>query len=145
VIQVELVSGDGLSGPLNLLAGSLREGEWLPGPFLRRFREAVENGYVEVLAAFLRGLPVGVTVVAYRLNVSMAGMFASVEDLYVVPDHRRQSVGRALLVAVGERCAARGVSYVEVQIEDEEVAAFYEALGYEPETSVRVLSRSYAL
>jgi hypothetical protein len=33
-------------------------------------------------------------------------------------------------------------SYVEVQVQDDEAEAFYAALGYEPEKSVRVLSRS---
>jgi GNAT superfamily N-acetyltransferase len=68
-----------------------------------------------------------------------------VEDLYVVPGFRRRGAGRALLEAVGKRCAARGVSYVEAQVEGEEAMAFYEALGYDPETGVRVLSRSYVL
>lgn len=100
---------------------------------------------MEVLAAYLEGRPAGVAVIAYRLNVSVAGPFASIEDLYVVPDFRRRGVGRALLEAAGDRFAARGVSYVEVQVEDEEAAAFYKALGYEPETGVRLFSRSYAL
>ena len=123
----------------------MRGGEPVPGAFARRFRESVEAGDLEVLTARLDGVPVGVAVVAYRLNVSLAGMFASVEDLYVVPGSRRRGVGRALLEAVGERCAARGVSYVEAQVEDEDAAAFYGALGYEMETGVQVLSRSFVL
>ena len=100
---------------------------------------------MEVLAAYLEGRPVGVAVLSYRLNVSVAGLFASIEDLYVVPDMRRRGVGRALLGAAGERCAAHGVSYVEAQVEEVEAMAFYEAFGYEPETGVRLFSRSYAL
>jgi hypothetical protein len=45
---------------------------------------------------------------------------------------------------VGKRCRARSVSYVEVQTDDE-AAAFYSVLGYEPQPGARVLSRSYAL
>lgn len=100
---------------------------------------------MEVLAAYLEGRPVGVAVISFRLNVSVAGLFASIEDLYVVPDIRRLGVGRALIEAVGERCAARGVSYVEAQVEDEVAATFYKALGYEPETGVWLFSRSYTL
>ena len=84
----------------------------------------------------------GVAVLAYRLSFSAAGLFASIEDLYVRPELRRRGVGRALLEAVKERCDSRGVSYVEAKVEDEEAASFYSALGYEPETGVRVLSRS---
>jgi hypothetical protein len=39
----------------------------------------------------------------------------------------------------------RSVSYVEAQVEDEEAAAFYAAVGYEEEPGVRVLSKSQVL
>ena len=72
-----------------------------------------------MLAARAEGRVVGVAVLAYRLSISAAGPFASIEDLYVEPG-ARGGVGRALLEAVEERCVARGVSYVEAQVEDEE-------------------------
>lgn len=89
------------------------------------------------------GRVVGVALLSYGLNVSAGSPFASIEELHVRPDAQRRGVGRALLVAVKERCAARGVSYVEVQTDDEAVA-FYEALGYERE-DVLVLSRGLPL
>ena len=58
------------------------------------------------------------------------------------PAARRRGVGRTLLETVEELCAERGISYVEVQVEEKEADLFYGALGYEPETGVRVLSRS---
>jgi GNAT superfamily N-acetyltransferase len=134
-----------LAEPLRLLEESLRGGEPVPESFARRLREAVEADELEVLAARAEERVVGVAVLAYRLSVSAAGPFASIEDLYVRPDARRRGVGRALLEAVRERCAAHGVSYVEAQVEDEEAAALYAALGYEPEFGVRVFSRSYVL
>ncbi len=91
-----------------------------------------------------REAPVGVAMLAFRLNVSAGVSFASVEELNVSSEARGRGVGRALLEAVEERCRARDVSYVEVQTDDE-AAAFYEACGYEPEMSVRVLSQSVAL
>jgi hypothetical protein len=54
-------------------------------------------------------------------------------------------VGKALLKAADERCAAHGIAYVEVQVEDEEAEAFYTALCFGPEEGVRVLSRSLAI
>ncbi len=145
MIEVSPVRGAGISEPLRLLEEFLREGEPVPGDFMQRLRGAVEGDELEVLAARAEGRIVGVAVLAYRLGVSAAALFASVEDLYVRPDARRRGVGRALLKAVEERCASRGVSYVEAQVEDEEAAAFYSALGYEEEPGVRVFSRSYAL
>ena len=87
----------------------------------------------------------GVAVLAYRLNVSAGGLFASIEDLHVRQEARRQGVGRALLAAAHERCTKHNISYVEAQVEDAAAETFYAALGYEPETGVRVLSRSLAM
>ena len=144
-MRVEPVRGAELTEPLSLLEEFLRDGEPVPEDFARRLRESVEVGDLEVLAARAEGRVVGVAVLAYRLSNSAAGLFASIEDLYVEPAARRRGVGLALLEAVGERCAARGVSYVEAQVEDEEAAAFYAAVGYEEEPGVRVFSRSYVL
>jgi GNAT superfamily N-acetyltransferase len=134
-----------LSGPLELLAEALGEGEPVPADFAARLRRAVEAGDLEVLAARSGARTLGVAVLAYRLNVSTGGQFASIEDLYVSRQARRQGVGSALLRAADERCAERGISYVEVQVEEAEAEAFYTALGYEPEKGVRVLSRSLAI
>jgi GNAT superfamily N-acetyltransferase len=144
VVEVAPVSGADLTEPLRLLGGSLRGGEPVPEGFAGALRAAVGRSELEVLAARMEGRVVGVAVLAYRLSVSAAGLFASIEDLYVEPESRRRGVGRMLLAAVGERCAARGVSYVEAQVEEEE-AAFYAAVGYEEESDVRVFSRSYVL
>ena len=144
LVRVTSVPAIELAGPLKLLDESLRGDEPLPEGFAVQLREAVEAGNLEVLAARMEHRVVGVAVLAYRLNVSAGGPFASIEDLYVRPRSRRQGVGRALLEAVAQRCKIRGVSYVEVQTDDEG-AEFYSALGYEPEPEVRVFSRSYTL
>jgi GNAT superfamily N-acetyltransferase len=145
MIKVASVHGDEVVEPVKLLEESLRNGEPVPDEFVAALREAVKEGELEVLIARAGGRVVGVAVLAYRLNIAAAELFASIEDLYVRPDERRRGVGRALLEAVEWRCASRHVSYVEVQVEDEKAAAFYAALGYEPQPHVRVLSRSYTL
>ena len=142
LVKVALVPGTDLAGPLTLLEESLRDGDPVSEDFAERLREAVEAGDVEILAARTEDRILGVVILAYRLNVSAGTHFASVEDLYVLPDERRRGVGRTLLEAADERCASRDISYIEVQAEDEEAGAFYTALGYEPETGVRVYSRS---
>jgi GNAT superfamily N-acetyltransferase len=141
-VEVAPVSATDLDEPLVLLEEALRDGEPVPEDFVDHLREAVEAGDIEVLAARAEDQIVGVALIAYRLNVSAGGRFASVEDLYVRPAARRRGVGRAMLEAVGELCAVHGISYVEVQVEEKEAEMFYAALGYELETSVRVLSRT---
>lgn len=145
MIEVASVHGAELVEPVKLLEESLRNGDPVSDDFAKTLREAVEAGALEVLAARAEGHVVGVAVLAYRLSISAAGPFVSIEDLYVRPEERSRGVGRGLLEAVEKRSASRGVSYVEAQVENEEVAAFYAALGYEPQPDVRVLSRSYAL
>ena len=142
---VEVISTTDLVQPLVLLEESLRDGQPLPQAFVEELRRVVQAGDMEVLAARTEDRTLGVAVLAYRPNISAGGLFASIEDLYVRPEARRQDVGKALLAAADECCAARGISYVEVQVEDETAESFYRTLGYEPERGVRVLSRSLAL
>jgi GNAT superfamily N-acetyltransferase len=145
-IEVEPAAPDQLAGPLSLLEEFLREGEPVPLSFAGQLARAVEEGDIEVLAARMEmeGRPAGAALLAFRPSISAGALIASIEDLYVRPDARCTGVGRALLEAVAERCRARGVSYVEVQTDDE-AAPFYKALGYEPEFGVRVLSCSFTL
>ena len=139
---VEVALPTGLAEPLALLEEALRDGDPVPEDFADRLRKAVEAGDAEVLAARAEDQLLGVALLAYRLNVSAGGLFASVEELYVRPEARHRGVGRALLQAADERCEERGISYVEAQVEGKEAELFYAAVGYEPETGVRVLSRS---
>jgi GNAT superfamily N-acetyltransferase len=139
---VEVALPTGLAEPLALLEEALRDGDPVPEDFAARLRKAVEAGDVEVLAARAEDQILGVALLAYRLNVSAGGIFASVEDLYVRPEARRRGVGHALLQAADDRCEKRGISYVEAQVEEKEAELFYAAVGYEQETGVRVLSRS---
>jgi len=141
-IEVAPVPATALAEPLLLLEKALRDGEPVPKDFANSVRKAIETEELEVLAARKEGRIQGVAVLAYRLNVSAGGQFASIEDLYVRPEARRQGVGRALLQAANERCAERGIAYIEVQVEEEKAEAFYAALDYGLETGVRVLSRT---
>jgi GNAT superfamily N-acetyltransferase len=144
--MIEVISASDLAEPLRFLEESLRDGEPVPVGFAEVLAEAMEAEALEVLAAREGEEQVdGVAVLAYRPSISAAGLFVSIEDLYVRPEARRRGIGRALLEAAGRRCASRGVSYVEAQVEDEEAAAFYSALGYEPVPGARVFSRSYSI
>jgi ribosomal protein S18 acetylase RimI-like enzyme len=142
---VEVIPAHDLGEPLALLEESLRDGEPVPYDFTEKLRRAVEAGDIEILAARTQDRVLGAAVLAYRLNVSAGGLFASIEDLYVSPKDRRQGIGKALLDAADKRCVARGISYVEVQVEDDAAEVFYRTSGFEPESGLRVLSRSLAI
>jgi hypothetical protein len=60
------------------------------------------------------------------------------DDLWVLAPFEESCCGDR------ERCKARGVSYVEVQTNDEAVELYF-ALSYESQPGMRVLSRSYTL
>jgi len=140
-IQVSSVAPEDVGSLRGFLEEALRDGEPIPEEFVGWLRDAVASETMEILAASIEGRTVGVAVVAYRPNISAAADFASIEELYVSPWARSRGVGRALLDAAGERCVDLGVSYVEVQTDDE-AAGFYDAYGYEEESGVRVMSRS---
>jgi GNAT superfamily N-acetyltransferase len=142
---IEVTTAPDLAEPLSLLEASLRDGEPVPETFARRLRKSVQTGDIDVLAARSDGRILGVAVIAYRPNIPAGALFASIEDLYVRPEARRQGVGTALLIAADERCAARQISYIEVQVEDEAAGLFYASLGYELEVGTNVLSRSLVL
>ena len=143
-MEVRLLPPKDLAEGLGLLEEVLREGEPVSAPFAEELRDAVERGDYEMLVAREERRVVGAVLVSFGLNVSAGGPFAGIEELQVRAEARRRGVGRVLLAAVEERCAARGVSYVEVQTDDE-AAQFYEATGYEREEGVLVLSRGLPL
>jgi GNAT superfamily N-acetyltransferase len=142
---VSLVPATDLGEPLSLLEEWLRDGEPVPGPFVEELKRLVEARDLEVLAARLEGRMAGVLVLAFRPSVSLGAPFASIEDLYVHPDSRGRGVGRALLQAAHDRCAHRGASYLEAQVEKDAAVSFYAGSGYDLEPEVRVFSRSLPL
>lgn len=142
-IEVQNVPAVALDEPLKLLETALRASGPVPEVLAAELRASVERGETGVLLARLNGHPAGVVLVAYRLNISAGGRFASIEEMQVASQAREKGVGRALLEAVAGCCAQKGVSYLEVQTDDEAVA-FYEACGFELE-EVKVLARSRAI
>jgi GNAT superfamily N-acetyltransferase len=144
-VKAARATTDDLAAPLKLLEEHLRDSEPVSEALLGQLRESIEAGSIEVLVASENENPCGVAVISYRPNVSLGGAFASIEDLYVRPNARRRGVGRALLDSVDQRCASRSISYVEAQVEYEDAASFYSAVGYEVESEVRVFSRSRPL
>jgi GNAT superfamily N-acetyltransferase len=66
-----------------------------------------------------------------RYTPSMAG---SIDQLYVVPDHRRTGVGTALVSALCAFFAGAGVNHLSLRyaVDNAEASAFWEALSFKP-------------
>ncbi len=144
-MQVYPISGNRLDAPLRLLTSFLNSGDPASDEFVEWFRGAVEKGDLAVFEARTSDEVVGVLVLARRLSVSIGGRFASIEELYVVPEARRRGVGRALLETVEEWCRAHNVSYVEVEVAESVAEVFYDEVGFGAEDDVRLMSRSYPM
>ena len=117
----------------------------MPDGFVEELRGALEKGDLELLAARSNGGFLGVAVISFRPSISVGGRFASVEEIYVRPENRRRGVGRALLGSAIERCSRKGISYIEVQVVDEEAKKFYANSGFGVEAGVEVMSFSSPL
>ena len=71
---------------------------------------------------------------AYDTDHAARGLY--LQDLYVVPEARRQGVGRALMAGVARACQADGGSYIFWNAHADNAAgiAFYRAIGAREET-----------
>lgn len=78
-----------------------------------RFREAIRRDYVTVLLAVLDGRVVGyVWLTSHPMSAQFDVPALAIEDMYVVPEARRQGVGRALLTATATCANKRGIDHV---------------------------------
>ena len=79
------------------------------------------------LVAFDEGEPVGL------VNLGVRGNRGWIGGLGIVPEARRQGVGRTLMDAVHEQARSRGIDEISLEVIEANKAAFrlYENLGYE--------------
>lgn len=94
--------------------------------------------------------PVGLGLVTLRPNVWFEGPVALLDELYVEPARRSAGIGTALMAHIEAECRARGVEYVEINVDevDTDARRFYERLGYtsiDPDSGERALFYSRLL
>jgi ribosomal protein S18 acetylase RimI-like enzyme len=128
---------------------SLEEG--LPAPALQA-SHVREEGFgagarFRALLAERAGRPVGYALFyrAYATEHGERGLY--LQDLYVLPEARRQGTGRALMAAVARACQADGGCYVfwNARPRNRAALAFYRALGARKEPTVMLSLQPDAL
>jgi GNAT superfamily N-acetyltransferase len=90
--------------------------------------------YAETLIAEKAGESVGFALFFHNFSTFLAKPGIYLEDLFVVPEHRRGGVGRALLKELARLAVERDCGRLEWSVLDwnREAIAFYERLGARP-------------
>jgi len=95
---------------------------------------ALDDPGIEFGCAWLRGEAVGYTQTRFLTSVWAAGLEAHLEDLFVVPAARRQSIGRCLLRHALARAEARGAHMFSLNTNEQNESAhsLYRSEGLAP-------------
>jgi len=103
-----------------------------PGPraLATRVEELIASGETTVLLG--GDGPHGLAVLRFRPSIWTDGLECYLAELYVVPDRRRQGLGRALMEAAIELARREGADYMDLATGEDDVAAraLYESLGF---------------
>jgi ribosomal protein S18 acetylase RimI-like enzyme len=97
----------------------------------KRLRWLLARGEVTVVLA--GDPPCGLALMRFRPALWTDSLDCYLEELYVVPDQRRQGIGEALLKAAMEVARDEGAAHMDLGTGDDDVAAraLYEKLGFD--------------
>jgi GNAT superfamily N-acetyltransferase len=92
---------------------------------------ALEAGRAAFLLALVQGKPVGMLMHYAGYDLESASTGRHLADIYVLPEWRRQGVGRRLIAQLAERCLAEGGAWVSLTVLRENAGAhrFYASLA----------------
>ena len=103
-----------------------------PGPraVAERVRELIAAGEITVLLAGRP--PHGLAVLRFRPAIWTRALDCYLEELYVVPERRRQGTGRALMEAAIELARRKGADHMDLGTGEDDIGAraLYESLGF---------------
>ena len=103
-----------------------------PGPraVAERVRELIAAGEITVLLAGRP--PRGLAVLRFRPAIWTRALDCYLEELYVVPERRRQGTGRALMEAAIELARREGADHMDLGTGEDDIGAraLYESLGF---------------
>lgn len=116
-----------------------------PTPGAHRIAERLATVIGPGLFVVLAGEPPrAVAVVSLRPNIWFDGPVATLDELYVAPQHRGSGIGSRLLEFVRNETRRRGVEHIEINVDEQDGDArrFYERHGFsviDPDTNDRAL------
>ncbi|HEY9881300.1 MAG TPA: GNAT family N-acetyltransferase [Leptolyngbyaceae cyanobacterium] len=92
-----------------------------------------ERPYVEAVVARVDGKAAGFALFFHNYSTFLTKPGIYLEDLFVLPEYRRQGVGKAVLVYLGKLALSRGCGRFEWNVLDwnTPAIAFYESMGAE--------------
>jgi ribosomal protein S18 acetylase RimI-like enzyme len=128
---------------------SLEEG--YPAPGLQGEQVCAEgfgaSPRFRVLIAERDGRPAGYALFFPAYDTDHAARGSYLQDLYVLPESRRQGIGRALMAAVARASAADGGCYIfwNARPENRAALAFYRRIGARREPTVTLSLQTDAL
>lgn len=95
-----------------------------------RIGAALSSG--EITALLTGDGPEGFALLRFSTSLVVDGLEAYLAEFYVVPDHRGQGIGRALLRQTLEHCRERGAAWIFLgtSTDDEAARAVYESEGF---------------
>ena len=87
--------------------------------------------YVEAILALYKGQAVGFALFFYNYSTFLTKPGIYLEDLFVLPEYRRQGIGKALLIKLAQIALERNCGRLEWSVLDwnESAQAFYRRMG----------------
>ena len=95
-----------------------------------------EQRYAEALIAEYSAMPVGFALYFFSYSTWLGKPGLYLEDLYVMPEHRKRGAGKALFKSLARIAVERGCGRFEWSVLDWNQPAidFYELMGAEPQS-----------
>jgi GNAT superfamily N-acetyltransferase len=92
-----------------------------------------DRPFAEAILAEWEGQAVGFALFFYNYSTFLTKPGIYLEDLFVLPEHRRRGIGRLLLIALAQRALDRGCGRLEWSVLDwnEPAISFYQHMGAE--------------
>ena len=110
---------------------------------MRRLRQQLitDQRYMPIVALLGEGKDaqiVGYTaaIIEHQASLFEVQMVASIDELWVVPEHRGRGIGSALMEELFEQIDALGIEWVKVQmpVNNEETRSFFDKIGFVQKT-----------